>query len=181
MVKTPFIQLKERALLKNKTVIPKNLSAGERELIDLVINNDGNNDLGKDATPKKSVNNLIIFNSNPETSKINHHGANLEVKFWELNFAKQIVNLIPKTLNEQHQSISTSLNWLWPKQINLLEPVNYYYNNNLAVVSKSKTVEGVNLKGEVIEIVNLICNISYKVTKKRTKRPIKKKGRYGKP
>ena len=49
------------------------------------------------------------------------------------------------------------------------------------VASESKTVEGVNLKGEVIEIVSLIRDINYKATKKRTKRPIRKKGRYGKP
>ena len=113
MVKTPFIQLKEKALLRDKTAIPKNLSTGERELINL-ITNDGNNDLGKDATPKKSINNPIISNSdsNPESSEINHYGANLKAKFWESNFAKQIANLIPKTPNKQHQSINTSLNWL---------------------------------------------------------------------
>ena len=49
------------------------------------------------------------------------------------------------------------------------------------MVSKSKTVEGVNSKGKAIEIVSLIRDISYKATKKRTKRPIKKKGRYGEP
>ena len=100
MVKTPFIKLKERALLRDKTAIPKDLSAGEGELIDLVTNNDGNNDLGKDATPEKSINSPIIFNSYPEILEINHHGVNLEAKFWELNFAKQIINLIPKALNE---------------------------------------------------------------------------------
>ena len=36
-------------------------------------------------------------------------------------------------------------------------------------------------KGEIIEITNLIRNINYKATKKQTKRPIKKKGRYGEP
>ena len=89
MVKTLFIQLKERALLRDKTVIPKDLSAGEGELINLVIN-DGNNNLGKDATPEKSINSPIISNSNsnPESSEINHYGANLKVKFWESNFAK---------------------------------------------------------------------------------------------
>ena len=49
------------------------------------------------------------------------------------------------------------------------------------VASENKKKKGVNLKGEIIEIVNLIRNISYKATKKRTKRPIRKKGRYGKP
>ena len=110
MVKTPFIQLKEKALLRDKTAIPKNLSTGERELINLVTNNNGNNNLRKNTTPKESINNPIISNSNPETSKINHHGANLKAKFWESNFAKQITNLIPKTPNKQHQSINTSLN-----------------------------------------------------------------------
>ena len=81
MVKTLFINLKERVLLRDKTAIRKDLSAGERELINLVINNDGNNNLGKDTTPKESINSPIIFNSNPETSEINHHGANLEAKF----------------------------------------------------------------------------------------------------
>ena len=101
MVKTPFIKLKEKALLKDKTVIPKNLFTGEGELINLVINN-SDNDLGKDIMPEKSINNLIISNSNsdPESSEINHYGVNLKVKFWELNFAKQIINLIPKTLNK---------------------------------------------------------------------------------
>ena len=180
MVKTPFIQLKERALLKDKTAIPKDLSTGERELINLVTNNDGDNDLGKDTTPEESINSPIISNSNPETSEINHHGANLKAKFWESNFAKQIANLIPKAPNEQHQSINTSLNWLWPEQINPSEPANYYFNNNLAVASK-KTGKGANSKGEAIKIANLIRDINYKATKKRTKRPIKKKGRYGKP
>ena len=48
-------------------------------------------------------------------------------------------------------------------------------------MSESKKEKGVNLKGEVIEIVSLIRNINYKATKKQTKRPIKKKGRYGEP
>ena len=102
VIKTPFIQLKERVLLKDKTIIPKDLSAGEGELIDLVINNDGDNDLGKDAAPKESINSPIISNSNsnPELSEINHYGANFKAKFWELNFAKQIINLILKTPNE---------------------------------------------------------------------------------
>ena len=152
------------------------MSAGEGELIDLVIN-DGDSDLGKYAAPEESINSPIISNSdsNPESSEINHYGANLEAKFWELNFAKQIVNLIPKALNEQHQSISTLLNWLWPEQINPSEPVNCYYNNNLAVASESEK------EGEAIEIASLICDISYKATKKQTKRPVRKKGRYGEP
>ena len=77
--------------------------AGEGELIDLVIN-DGDNNLGKDVTPKEFINSLIIFNFNfnPESLEINHYGVNLEVKFWELNFVKQIANLIPKTPNKQH-------------------------------------------------------------------------------
>ena len=49
------------------------------------------------------------------------------------------------------------------------------------MASENKTVEGVNLKGEAIEIVILIRDINYKATKKRTKRPVKKKGRYGEP
>ena len=112
VAKTLFIQLKERALLRDKTVIPKNLFTGEKELINLVINNNNNNDLGKDVTPEKSINNLIIsnFNFNPEILEINYHGINLKAKFWELNFAKQIVNWIPKTPNKQYQSINTSLN-----------------------------------------------------------------------
>ena len=182
MVKTPFIQLKEKALLRDKTAIPRDLSAGEGELINLVTNNDGDSDLGKDAAPEEFINSPIISNSNsdPESSEIYHYGANLEAKFWESNFAKQIANLIPKAPNKQHQSISTSLNWLWPKQINPSEPVNYYYNNNLAVASE-KTEEGVNSKGKAIEIASLIRDISYKAIKKRTKRPIRKKGRYGEP
>ena len=81
MVKTPFIQLKEKALLKDKTAIPRDLSTGEKELINLVTNNDGNNNLRKNAAPKESINNPIISNSNPETSEINHHGTNLKAKF----------------------------------------------------------------------------------------------------
>ena len=50
------------------------------------------------------------------------------------------------------------------------------------VVSENKKEKGVNLKkGEAIKIINLIRNINYKATKKQTKRPIKEKGRYGKP
>ena len=175
MVKTPFIQLKERALLRDKTVIPKDLFAGEGELIDLVMNNVGDSDLEKDAAPEESINSLIISDSNPEILEINYHGANLKAKLWELNFAKQIVNLIPKTPNEQHQSINTSLNWLWPEQINPSEPVNYYYNNNLAVASESKKVEGANSKGEVIEIASLIRNINYKAIKNRPKGLLKRR------
>ena len=176
MVKTPFIQLKERALLRDKTAIPKNLSTGKGELINLVTN-DGDNDLRKYAAPEKFINSPIIsnFNSNPESLEINHYGVNLEAKFWESNFAKQIINLIPKAPNEQYQSISTSLNWLWPEQINPSEPANYYYNNNLAVASKSEK------EGEAIEIASFIRDISYKATKKQTKRPVRKKGRYGEP
>ena len=78
------------------------MSAGEGELIDLVTNNDGDNDRGKDAAPEEFINSPIISNSDsdPESSEINHYGVNLKVKFWESNFAKQIVNLIPKALNE---------------------------------------------------------------------------------
>ena len=36
-------------------------------------------------------------------------------------------------------------------------------------------------EGKAIEIASLIRNINYKTTKKQTKRPIKKKGRYGEP
>ena len=84
----------------NKTAIPKDLFAGEGELIDLVMNNDGNNDLRKDATPEKFINSPIIFDSDPEILEINYYDVNLKVKFWELNFAKQIINLIPKALNK---------------------------------------------------------------------------------
>ena len=100
MIKTPFIQLKEKALLKDKTAIPKNLFTKKGELINLVINNDDDNNLRKNATPKKSINNPIISNSNLKTLEINHHGINLKAKFWESNFAKQITNLIPKAPNE---------------------------------------------------------------------------------
>ena len=101
VVKTPFIQLKERALLRDKTAIPKDLSTGKGELINLVTN-DGDSDLGKNAAPEEFINNPIISNSdfNPESSEINHYGANLKAKFWESNFAKQITNLIPKAPNE---------------------------------------------------------------------------------
>ena len=49
------------------------------------------------------------------------------------------------------------------------------------VASKSKKVKGANSKGKAIKIANLIRDINYKTTKKQTKRPIKKKYRYGKP
>ena len=48
-------------------------------------------------------------------------------------------------------------------------------------MASEKTEKGVNSKGKAIEIANLIRNINYKATKKRTKRPVKKKGRYGEP
>ena len=64
--------------------------AGEGELIDLVINNDGDSDLRKDVVPEEFINSPIIsnFDSDPESLEINHYGVNLEVKFWESNFAK---------------------------------------------------------------------------------------------
>ena len=76
------MKLKEKVLLKDKTIIPKDLFTGEGELINLVINN-GDNDLGKDAAPEEFINNLIISNSNsdPELLEINHYGVNLKVKF----------------------------------------------------------------------------------------------------
>ena len=49
------------------------------------------------------------------------------------------------------------------------------------MVSKSKKEEGVNSKGKAIEIISLIRDINYKAIKKRTKRPVRKKGRYGEP
>ena len=49
------------------------------------------------------------------------------------------------------------------------------------MASKNKKEKGVNLKGEIIEITSLIRDINYKTTKKQTKRPVKKKGRYGEP
>ena len=75
MVKTLFIKLKEKALLRDKTAIQKHLSAGEGELINLVTNNNGNNNLRKAITPEESINSPTIFDSNPETSEINHHGV----------------------------------------------------------------------------------------------------------
>ena len=48
-------------------------------------------------------------------------------------------------------------------------------------MASEKTEEGANSKGEAIEIASLIRDISYKATKKRTKRPVRKKGRYGEP
>ena len=65
-------------------------------------------------------------------------------------------------------------------QINPSEPTNYYFNNNLMVASR-KTEKSVNSKGKIIKIINLIRDINYKAIKKRTKRPIKEKGRYGEP
>ena len=83
VVKTPFIKLKERALLRDKTVISKDLSAGEGELINLVINNDGDSDLRKNVAPEEFINSPVIFNFyfNPELLEINHYGVNLKVKF----------------------------------------------------------------------------------------------------
>ena len=81
VVKTPFIKLKEEALLRDNTVISKDLFAGEVELINLVTNNDGDNDLGKDVTPGEFINSPIIFDFNPEISEINYHGVILRVKF----------------------------------------------------------------------------------------------------
>ena len=49
------------------------------------------------------------------------------------------------------------------------------------MASKTKKEKDTNLKGEAIEIISLIRNISYKAIKKQTKKPIRKKGRYGKP
>ena len=49
------------------------------------------------------------------------------------------------------------------------------------MASENKKVEGVNLKGEIIEIISLIRDINYKATKKHTKRPVRKKSRYGEP
>ena len=50
------------------------------------------------------------------------------------------------------------------------------------MASKSKKEKGANSKkGETIEITSLIRDINYKATKKQTKRPVKKKGRYGEP
>ena len=50
------------------------------------------------------------------------------------------------------------------------------------MASESKKENGANSKkGEAIEIVNLIYNISYKAIKKQIKRPVRKKGRYGEP
>ena len=48
-------------------------------------------------------------------------------------------------------------------------------------MASEKIEEGVNLKGEVIEIATLIRDISYKAIKKWIKRPVRKKGRYGEP
>ena len=49
------------------------------------------------------------------------------------------------------------------------------------MASENKKEKGANSKGKAIEITSLIRNINYKTTKKQTKRPIKKKGHYGKP
>ena len=49
------------------------------------------------------------------------------------------------------------------------------------MASENKKVKGANSKGKTIEITSLIRDINYKTTKKQTKRPIRKKGRYGEP
>ena len=41
-------------------------------------------------------------------------------------FAKKLANLIPKSLEKQHKSLSTTLNWLWPEQISPFEPAKCY-------------------------------------------------------
>ena len=61
MVKTLFINLNERSLLREKTAIPRDLFAGERELINLAINNDSNNHIRKDTTSEEFINSLIVF------------------------------------------------------------------------------------------------------------------------
>ena len=49
------------------------------------------------------------------------------------------------------------------------------------MVVSEKIEKGVNLKGEVIQIISLIRDINYKAIRKRIKRPIKKKDRYSEP
>ena len=49
------------------------------------------------------------------------------------------------------------------------------------MAASEKTEKGVNSKGKVIEIVTLIRDINYKAIRKRTKRPVRKKGCYGEP
>ena len=48
-------------------------------------------------------------------------------------------------------------------------------------MASEKTEEGANLKGEIIKTISFIRDIHYKATKKRTKRPVRNKGRYGEP
>ena len=168
VVKTPFIKLKEGALLKGKATISKDSLLGEGEIIGLATeenHNSGGNSLGKSAAPEKP-------NISPDTS--HSHGANnSEVNFWDSKFAKKIANLIPKAPEKQHKSISTSLNWLWPEQLNSSEPAKCHF---LAEEAKNAEKES-----KAVEIANLIQNISYKATKKQAKRPVRKKGRYNEP
>ena len=125
MVKTLFIKLKKKVLLKDKIVILRDLFIGEGELIDLGINHDGNSNLGKNVILEEFINSLIISNYdfNPELLEINHYGIHWKVKFWELNLTQYMVNLIFKTFNKEYQSINTLFNSLRPKWINPQEPI----------------------------------------------------------
>ena len=50
------------------------------------------------------------------------------------------------------------------------------------MTSENKKENGMNSKkGETIEIISLIRDINYKTIKKQTKRPVRRKGRYGEP
>ena len=129
-IKTLFIKLRERALFKDDlTAILEELLAREGEIIGISAVHTSGSGIGN-AAPEKPILSPAAANFDPELTDLAGLYADLEGEFSNSSIAKKLAKLLPKNPENQHKSLNTSLNWLWPEHIAPSEPANCYYNNN---------------------------------------------------
>ena len=92
-------------------------------------------------------------------------------------FAKKLAKLIPKSLEKQHKSLSTTLNWLWPEQISPFEPAKCYLAGEGG--KKSSTISAQELSSLINSFSLNAIKHSYAVKKRKFAK--KKVTRAGEP
>ena len=133
------MKVRERPLFKDKTAISEDLLALEGELIGLDTESgtqSNNSNLGNVA-PAKPVFSPTNSISGPEINDLAATNAELEKTFMESIFANELVKSIPKVFHHQHESLYTSLNWLWPEQIKPSGPAKCFLAGEASTESDS--------------------------------------------
>ena len=95
-IKTPFIKLRERALLKDVTAISEELLAREGEIIGPSAMMSGSG-IGS-AAPEKLILSPAPVNPDPELTELAGLYADLKGEFSNSLVAKKLTKLLPKNL-----------------------------------------------------------------------------------